>query len=752
MQKIANIKQDISFKMKKIAIFIVGIFIFALLLPGMLLSPNSTSAATPSIGGNVSVSAKLLNVRSSPGLASTILGTQSQNARGIIIDGPKIIDGNTWWKIDYEIGSDGWSAKKYLSIGSSAVLGIKLQATKFQIGDNISVSARVNVRSSPTSYFGYLGYQRENSKGKIVGGPQYANGYTWWKIDYVTRPDGWSVEKNLVLVSSASIPPTCTSWTYSNWTTCSSAGQQTRAVVTSLPSGCIGGTPILSQLCIYTSPTGGGGGGGTAPLTCTSWTYSGWGTCSSAGQQTRTIVTSLPSGCTSGNPVLSQSCTYTPPTGGGGGGGGGTTAPVTCTSWTYSDWTTCSSSGQQTRTVSTFLPSGCTSGNPVLSQSCTYTPPLPPTPTLITCTSWTYSDWATCSSNSQQTRTIATSLPSGCTGGSPVLSQSCIYTPPTCTSWTYSDWTTCSSSGQQTRTVSTSLPSGCTGGSPVLNQSCTPTISNLTQVAGWRTSDYGTEDPTAVKQSDSAYYIDVSQKMAEKFSGSNPGGIYTVGYIETNTTMLPYELKDVASSIPSVHIDESGVQANPETMLNSFDAAGLSIILAVEPGRADVVKLAQAILNKYKNHPSVKGFGVDNEWYMSENNVMSAATAIALKNAVTAINPAYKTIIKHFDSSKLPIVSGVVYLTDTCSFSSRAAAVDSYVAWANTFAGSEIGYQFGYDKMECGTPDDSLWWKPMGTGGQPALLLIQDIKARVPTADIYSTFWADFTILTQFPK
>jgi hypothetical protein len=48
--------------------------------------------------------------------------------------------------------------------------------------------------------------------------------------------------------------------------------------------------------------------------------------------------------------------------------------------------------------------------------------------------------------------------------------------PATCTSFTYAGWSpsVCPSSGQQARTVATSSPSGCTGGSPVLAQSCTP--------------------------------------------------------------------------------------------------------------------------------------------------------------------------------------------------------------------------------------------------------------------------------------
>lgn len=44
--------------------------------------------------------------------------------------------------------------------------------------------------------------------------------------------------------------------------------------------------------------------------TCTSFTYSAWGTCQSNGTQTRTATSSSPSGCTGGTPVLTQNCTY----------------------------------------------------------------------------------------------------------------------------------------------------------------------------------------------------------------------------------------------------------------------------------------------------------------------------------------------------------------------------------------------------------------------------------------------------------
>jgi len=53
-----------------------------------------------------------------------------------------------------------------------------------------------------------------------------------------------------------------------------------------------------------------GYGGSTTP-TCTSFTYSAWGACSPSEIQTRTAI-GVPSGCTGGNPVLSQICVYVP--------------------------------------------------------------------------------------------------------------------------------------------------------------------------------------------------------------------------------------------------------------------------------------------------------------------------------------------------------------------------------------------------------------------------------------------------------
>jgi prepilin-type N-terminal cleavage/methylation domain-containing protein len=98
--------------------------------------------------------------------------------------------------------------------------------------------------------------------------------------------------------------------------------------------------------------------------------------------------------------------------GGGGSSGTGGNESVTCNSFTYSGWSACNG-GTQTRTVSTSSPIGCTGGSPELSQSCVEN----------ICTSFTYSGWSSCIDGIQSRTYIG--IPAGCTGGNPVFSHSC---------------------------------------------------------------------------------------------------------------------------------------------------------------------------------------------------------------------------------------------------------------------------------------------------------------------------------------
>jgi hypothetical protein len=64
---------------------------------------------------------------------------------------------------------------------------------------------------------------------------------------------------------------------------------------------------------------------------------------------------------------------------------------------------------------------------------------------------------------------------SGTTSASPVVVS---ILPPTCTTWTYSPWSVCSqTTGQRTQSVTSAFPVGCTGGTPILSESCIAPIS-----------------------------------------------------------------------------------------------------------------------------------------------------------------------------------------------------------------------------------------------------------------------------------
>ena len=239
----------------------------------------------------------------------------------------------------------------------------------------------------------------------------------------------------------------CTNFTYGSWNDCTSSGTQSRNMTSSLPNNCVNGTSILSQTCDYVplctetdwssslSPTTCPSSGEQIKTwnkigvcengithnpsetitcdysipTCTSFTYSDWGVCTSSGTQSRNVLTTSPNGCQGGNTITSQECDYVP----------------LCTEndWTsFISPTTCPSNEQQTKS---WTKTGSCSGgvNHPSSETITCDYQIP------TCTSFTYSDWGVCTSSGTQSRNVLTTSPNGCAGGNPITSQQCDYVP-----------------------------------------------------------------------------------------------------------------------------------------------------------------------------------------------------------------------------------------------------------------------------------------------------------------------------------
>ena len=229
--------------------------------------------------------------------------------------------------------------------------------------------------------------------------------------------------------------PTCTSFTYSDWSNCNQSGIQTRTVASSAPAGCTGGDPITSRSCSCTS----------------NWSCATWSACTNS-KQTRICTDENSCGDNSGKPIETQSCSVFCTDSDGGKNysklgtvsgqyfgayndycsGGSSLAELYCES----------SSSTNYKTQFYNCSNGCQNG---ACRGCT---PY-----------WQCTDWSACV-NGQQTKTCTDSNNCGVATGKPAETQSCLCAE---SNWTYAmSPLVCPSSGTQTKTW-TKIGT-CTGG------------------------------------------------------------------------------------------------------------------------------------------------------------------------------------------------------------------------------------------------------------------------------------------------
>lgn len=271
--------------------------------------------------------------------------------------------------------------------------------------------------------------------------------------------------------STGTTEPSACSYSYSNWSACQPEGKRFRSVIVVSPSGCVQtSAPDIQESCNYEAPQCG-------------YQYSGWNACQSNGKQTRSLVSKAPVGCAEyTKPVLEQNCVYF-----------GTTTTATTTtqssgtacSYSYGSWSACQPEGKRFRSVTGVSPSGCVQTlEPKTQESCSYESTTTSTTSSTSGTSplldqcrYTYSDWSTCQSNSQRSRTLIKRSPELCAEYTkPVLLQSCVYDPAITTE----------SSSSTTSTTSTTTTGPAPLAGPIDGQ-ITPTFSfsEVTDGATW---------------------------------------------------------------------------------------------------------------------------------------------------------------------------------------------------------------------------------------------------------------------------
>jgi hypothetical protein len=200
-----------------------------------------------------------------------------------------------------------------------------------------------------------------------------------------------------------------------------------------------------------------------------------------------------------------------------------------------------------------------------------------------------------------------------------------------------------------------------------------------------------------------------------------------------------------------------------EAYLTRMNELGVDVFLELAPGKnANVPQLIDTWLTKLKHHPSVKGMGVDLEFYKRVDD----ATAKAWDEQIKAVNPAYRLFFKHWEEAFMPPTyrgKGDIIFINTSSEASIDALNDEFAIWARRFAPSAVAFQIGYPADEDGMDGDKTkgWFAlddPIGDWGQRLLAKIGKTEQQIgllwvcaKSAKTYNPGW-DLTKGAKLPS
>jgi hypothetical protein len=227
--------------------------------------------------------------------------------------------------------------------------------------------------------------------------------------------------------------------------------------------------------------------------------------------------------------------------------------------------------------------------------------------------------------------------------------------------------------------------------------------------AGLRASDYGISPwPTP------AWWVNSISSMASRFPTSTGAMIAVVVEIDgmKGPGCWAHFPNPDGGTYPGVRFDAAD-EFGPD--FAAFDTAGIKVWLQVESSGCDMGMLIDLVFKQYGSHPSVIGFGVDDEWYQNKSyrygKPITDAEALAWVTQVQGKNASYKVFLKHWLTSQMPPTyrnTGLVFVDDSQGFRSMDAMMTEFAAWGAYFNPAKVGYQFGY-------ATDRTWWSKLPT-------------------------------------
>ena len=259
--------------------------------------------------------------------------------------------------------------------------------------------------------------------------------------------------------------------------------------------------------------------------------------------------------------------------------------------------------------------------------------------------------------------------------------------------------------------------------------------SSLSKVAyaGVRSSSYGIKPFPNCEE-----WKNAMLKMSSYFEGSSPGAVWIVGELADRQGCRLFFPSD-GKSYDHIIFTQEDVH---ETYLTCFDQTEIKVFLQVEPGNADVETLIDLVLDRYKHHPSVIGFGIDVEWHRESEKrgwgiPVKDNEAKAWEQRVRLHNSDYKLFLKHWDRNWMPPTyrGDIIFISDSQELASLDVMVDEFSNyWADYFKPNPVYFQIGYGS-------DRLWWKDLDTPPKSIGEAIID-KIEQETG----IFWVDFTL------
>lgn len=145
------------------------------------------------------------NLRSAPTTARSVLVTMVVGTTGTIIGDSRTANGYIWWQVTLTNGTTGWCIENWLV---ETQVDPDLPPTgKFEVNDTFRVTENTNLRTSATTGAGVVTVMATGTTGTVLGGPQIANGFTWWQVRTSGGSTGWSVENWLVETDDTPDPP-----------------------------------------------------------------------------------------------------------------------------------------------------------------------------------------------------------------------------------------------------------------------------------------------------------------------------------------------------------------------------------------------------------------------------------------------------------------------------------------------------------------------------------------------------------------